>query len=429
MLSGVKTGKKKRKVRREEPAGKAPATSSSSSNNEIAAERLRRSLAESTSTALSGTCHRSSDHTDSGEVSSRALPHELLERSGRIQQQQNEGEGIADEASAVVVDMPAASSRAAKLVIGENNTEFAQKMSMDEELARNVVRLGKKRRYKMKSSVDSDEEEHRLLSMMVPQEPKKSNRHSDPAEKALHRDRSRELALNDRQEQAVAKCWWWLESPSFQTNRLLSLGNYVSLVMAPLNLSLKSGHHFFLVPIKFAESLASCENDVWDEVVRYQTSLRNMYEKEYNQGVLFCETVLPTKKFRQTRLEVLPVKKKAWQDAELYFNSSLTEKADEFGGTHTKILRTKGKGLRRTVPANFPYFYIEWDADSEGYAQIIESSDFQADYGVETVAAMCGLDPIRFQRKKKFSAEQEKECILDFLEKWKQYDWTAQLDG
>ena len=285
----------------------------------------------------------------------------------------------------------------------------------------------KKRNQKMKSNVDSDEEEHRLLSMAMPSEPKESKKQAAD-EKAKRRAISRELALNDKQDRIVSQCWWWMESSQFSKHRLLSLGNHVSLVMAPPNLSLTPGRHFYIVPLKHAESLAGCEEEVWDEITRFQTSLRNLFDEEYKQGVLFSETVLPTKNFWQTKMEVIPIKRKIWLDSELYFKSTLTEQADEFG-THNKLLSTKVKGLRRTVPKNFPYFFIEWDAPNQGYAQIIESSNFPPDFAADTIAGMAGLDPVRFQRKKKFTAEQEKAYVLEFLEKWKRYDWTDQLDA
>ena len=57
--------------------------------------------------------------------------------------------------------------------------------------------------------------------------------------------------------------------------------------------------------------------------------------------------------------------------------------AEEWG-THTKVLSTKNKGVRRTIPKDFPYFNVEWDGG--GFAQIIESGSFPKDFGVDTIA-------------------------------------------
>lgn len=149
-----------------------------------------------------------------------------------------------------------------------------------------------------------------------------------------------------------------------------------------------------------------------------------MYQREYGKKVLFSETVPPTKNFNQTKVECIPVENEIWQDAALYFRAALNAEADEFG-THTKLMSTKEKGLRRTVPKNFPYFYIEWDSPSQGYAQIIESRNFRADFAVDTIA---GMSELRLQRKRKVSADEERQAINSFIQKWQPYDWTVQLD-
>lgn len=105
----------------------------------------------------------------------------------------------------------------------------------------------------------------------------------------------------------------------------------------------------------------------------------------------------------------------------------MTEEAEEWG-THTKLLSTKGRGLRRSIPKNFPYFYVEWEPGC-GFAQIIESGAFPKDFGVDTIASMMQLDPIRFQRKKKQPPNVDRQAVLDFLSGWKDFDWTLDLDA
>eukprot|EP00558_Chaetoceros_sp_UNC1202_P011130 CAMPEP_0197253884 /NCGR_PEP_ID=MMETSP1429-20130617/66601_1 /TAXON_ID=49237 /ORGANISM="Chaetoceros sp., Strain UNC1202" /LENGTH=111 /DNA_ID=CAMNT_0042716703 /DNA_START=29 /DNA_END=364 /DNA_ORIENTATION=+ len=109
----------------------------------------------------------------------------------------------------------------------------------------------------------------------------------------------------------------------------------------------------------------------------------------------------------------------------------MTEQAEEWG-THTKVLSTRGKGLRRTIPKGFPYFNVEWD--DGGFAQIIENesnSNSFKDFGLDTIAGMMGLDPMKFNRRKKedTSFDSERAAVLDFVKTWKEFDWTLALDG
>ena len=438
MLSGIKKGRAKKKSTQKDAAtakslpSNSTLTSASSSfgSNLSVAEQLRRSFASG------GTAGDISNDVNNPKSTSGDLAHRALERTGRIQGAPTSSSAAAAAAAtttnSVVVGMTNTSSKAERMITGESGPSRATAgMSVDEEMARNVMRLGKKRKQKAKSGADSDEEEIRMHSMMMPSESKKvksAKKQEEADEKEQRRAISRDISLHDKQDRITSRCWWWLESSQFAKHRLISLGNYVSLVMAPLNLSLTAGRHLYIVPIKHSESLVACEDEVWDEITRFETSLRNLFEKEYNQGVLFSETVLPTNTFWQSKMEVIPIKRKLWRDSELYFKSTLTEQADEFG-THNKLLSTKEKGIRRTVPKGFPYFYIEWDAPNQGYAQIIESSSFPQDFAADTIAGMAGLDPLRFKKKQKFTPEQERQYILEFLEKWKKYDWTEKLDS
>ena len=102
----------------------------------------------------------------------------------------------------------------------------------------------------------------------------------------------------------------------------------------------------------------------------------------------------------------------------------MTEQAEEWG-THTKVLPISDRGLRRTVPKNFPYFSAEWNGG--GYAQIIESSNFSKDFGFDTIAGILGADPVRFNRRRK-ATDEDRGAVLDFCSTWKKFDWTFDLD-
>jgi len=309
--------------------------------------------------------------------------------------------------------------------------EKAQESSLADEEMRNVMRLSKRQRQAKKymNASDSDEEEANLARTAIPaaQDPVKS------AQRLQHR----QVAMHDKQEKIISKCWWWLESASFSRHRLLALGDHVSLVMAPFNLSLTPGHHFYIVPISHAESLTAVEDDrVWQEIQQFQSALRNLYQTQ-GQGLLFTETVLPSSSsFWQTKLEAIPVPLDQWHDSPLFFKSALAEQAQEWG-THQKLMYTTAtKGLRQTIPKKFSYFYLEYSNNGNGFAQIIESPSssssvrvFPKDFAVDTIAGMLKLDPIRFRRKERSNDAAEKHAIHEFLEKWKPFDWTLQLDG
>ncbi len=305
-------------------------------------------------------------------------------------------------------------------------------ISMDEQFARNVARLGS--RYKGSefqsaagASAGADEEDMggdggMAMAMFASNEDKLTLTHAA----RYHREKSRQVARLQKEEKITSRCWWWMESSSFQKHRLVSLGDYVSLVFVPRHCALVPSQ-CYLVPVQHAESFASCEEEVWEEVLRFRTALRNMFAKE-GKGVLFCETVLPTQGLWQARMDVIPVPKEVEDDSEMFFKAAMMDQAEEWG-THNKVLSTRGgKGLRHTVPKGFPYFNVEWSGG--GFAQIIENDakSFPKDFGVDTIAGMMELDPLRFNRKSK-AADYDRKDILNFLQRWKEFDWTLALDA
>jgi hypothetical protein len=286
--------------------------------------------------------------------------------------------------------------------------------------------------------VDSDEEEEWMMKATTMNDPQKER----DKHRKYERDQARLLSQHDRQSKIVSKCWWWIDSgtDTFQRHRLIALGDYVTLVMAPIKRSIIPGEHFYLVPIPHVESLASCDDHVWNEMLLFQKSLRGLFSKE-GKSVVYCETILPNQSFWQTKLECIAVPSSIASDAQLYFRSALMEVAEEWG-THQKIMKTtnspNGKDLRRTIPSRFSYIYLQYDDDvtGDGYVQMIESSDFPKDFAVDTVAGMMKMDPLRFKYNKKHADHhsnstntgEEKELVLNFLKKWNLVDWTTQLD-
>jgi hypothetical protein len=371
------------------------------------------------------------------ESSSSFSPLDALERRGRIAttaktHASSSSSSINDNPVVILNSHAAVASNKAEEDMTIHELAARERhdtgMTLDEQMTRNLVRVGKKRRRKIGKDDDSDEEIERMKKLL-PDQPQKPK----AVAKSQQRDAHRQVAQHHQQEKITSKCAWWLESSSFSKHRLLALGNHVSLVMAPPNASLQLGLHFYIVPIKHAESFVACGDDhgIRDEVKRFQTSLSNLFCRE-KKGIVMCETVLPNQGFWQTKLQVIPVPFEVLADAPIYFKSSMVEQTEEWG-THNKILSTTSiKPLTSVIPKNFPYFHVEWGtvatSPNTGYAQIIESTDFSADFGLDTLAGMMELDPIRFQRKRKVSFEQERQGIADFLAKWKAFDWTLGLD-
>jgi len=317
--------------------------------------------------------------------------------------------------------------------------EHQSTTTMDETYARSIARLGS--RYKGSDtnqrniaghSAGADEEDTAGdggVDMTLYANREERGVFTEAAR--FEREKSRQMARVGREMAITDRCWWWMESGAFRRHRLLSLGDHVSLVLSPSHLSVVKWQ-CMLVPVKHNESYATSEDEIWEERIRFQTALRSMFRKE-GMGVLFCETVLPSKGLWQARMEVIPIPLSVEQDAAIYFKSALTEQAEEWG-THNKLLPTsKAKGLRQTIPTKrgFHYFHVEWGVGDNGgdggFVQMIETESFPKDFALDTIAGMMDLDPVRMKRKRKASDE-DRSMVLDFVARWKKFDWTLTLD-
>ena len=304
-----------------------------------------------------------------------------------------------------------------------------REMDMDEAYARNISRLGKHYKRHVEghfgSAQNGADEDDQQIDMSLFQADRVASQSNDPKNRserrAIQRAEHREANIERRAESVTRRCWWWMQSSSFQKFITIALGDHVSLVLVPNHESIIEGH-CFLVPIKYAQSFRECDSEVWEEVKYFCNSLRAMFANE-GKGVLFCETVLDTKSFWQARIDVIPVQKNVEDDAPMFFKSALSSEIEEFG-THTKIIKTKDKGLRGCIPKNFPYFNVEWSTG--GFAIIIESKSFPKNFGVDTIASMMELDPLKFNRKRK-DTEVDRRAVLRFCDKWKDFDWTLKL--
>ena len=101
---------------------------------------------------------------------------------------------------------------------------------------------------------------------------------------------------------------------------------------------------------------------------------------ESQQKMIFMEHSMEFHKKRHAFIEAIPVSEAVSSDAEIYFHKAINESEGEWS-QNKKLVDTRGKGLRRSVPKQLPYFYVDFGLDS-GFAHVIEDENqFPRDFG------------------------------------------------
>ena len=127
--------------------------------------------------------------------------------------------------------------------------------------------------------------------------------------------------------------------------------------------------------------------------------------------------------FAETRLTLSPYAKAA----PAYFKKAIDESESEWA-THAGkrcLCTAPPKGLRQTIPTNFPYFHCEFGMKG-GFAHVIDDTRaWRNDFGRDVLCGLLHLPPNA--QKRALPPRVLKKEMEKFLDGWDVVDWTKQL--
>ncbi|KAF2290348.1 hypothetical protein GH714_011799 [Hevea brasiliensis] len=109
---------------------------------------------------------------------------------------------------------------------------------------------------------------------------------------------------------------------------------------------------------------------------------------------------------------------------------AIDEAEDEWSQHNAKkLIDTSVKGLRGSIPKDFPYFHVEFGLN-KGFVHVIDDeTQFKSSLGLNVIRGMLRLpEEDMFRRRRHESVESQKQAVANFARDWEPFDWTKQLD-
>ncbi|KAG6727093.1 hypothetical protein I3842_02G113900 [Carya illinoinensis] len=171
------------------------------------------------------------------------------------------------------------------------------------------------------------------------------------------------------------------------------------------------------------------EDNVWEEIRNFKKCLFMMFAKQ-EKDVLFLETVMG---FAQQRchclIECIPLPREIAKQAPLCFKKAIDEAEDEWSQQNAKkFIDTSQKGLRGSIPKNFPYFHVEFGLYKLFVHVIDDEKQFKSSLGLNVIKGMLQLPEEDMHRRRRYeSIEVQREAVKIFVQDWGPFDCTKQL--
>eukprot|EP01120_Amphizonella_sp_Union-15-10_P009066 TRINITY_DN3363_c0_g1_i1.p1 TRINITY_DN3363_c0_g1~~TRINITY_DN3363_c0_g1_i1.p1 ORF type:complete len:261 (-),score=32.53 TRINITY_DN3363_c0_g1_i1:46-828(-) len=238
-------------------------------------------------------------------------------------------------------------------------------------------------------------------------------------------ERSGAIAETRKYDKKLSNCFYCWNNKRVPKHLILSIGDFTYLTLA--HKGALTSLHCKIVTIDHHVACTMVDDHVWNEIKLFMVSITRMFESKGKKPI-FIETVRNVKWQNHLVVEVIPVDFDAFDEAPLYFKKALLE-SDSNWAHHQKLIDTTVRGIRRSIPPHFSYFYVQFGVET-GYAHQIEDSvKWSKNFGEEVIGGILGLDPDLWISPRFLPYNQEVELVKEFLESWKKYDWTTELDG
>ncbi|KAL3649076.1 hypothetical protein CASFOL_005479 [Castilleja foliolosa] len=223
------------------------------------------------------------------------------------------------------------------------------------------------------------------------------------------------------------RCQFCFENPGRPKHLVIAIANFTYLAL-PHHQPVVPGHCDILT-LQHESSTRTVEDNVWDEIRNFKKCLIMMFAKQEKE-VVFFETVMGlAQQRRHCMIECVPLPRDVAKQAPVYFKKAIDEAEDEWSQHNAKkLIDTSEKGLRGSIPKNFPYFHVEFGLN-KGFVHVIDDEkEFKSSFGLNIIRGILRLPAEDMHRRRRHeSFETQKQAVASLARDWEPFDWTKQL--
>ncbi|KAK9823428.1 hypothetical protein WJX72_002672 [[Myrmecia] bisecta] len=290
---------------------------------------------------------------------------------------------------------------------------------IDANLADNIARSA---RYKGKElDVDDEYDVDGGLEMY------ESRKRKGTKEQQAQRSKRAQVSDYMRTSSILDNCARCFASARRPRHLTISIGQ-TAYLMLPERGRLVPGH-CCIVPSEHVASSRLVDEHVWTEMRNFKKCLLQMFMAQ-GKEVIFLETAMQLGDARNHAVvECIPVPPAVAAKAPLFFKKGIDDAESEWSQHHAKrLIDTRAKGLRGSIPPNFPYFHVEFGLTA-GYVHVIDDeTKFKRDFGRSIMVGLLRLpDEDMHRQAKQESPALQQQRVVEFAKQWDPYDWTKQL--
>ncbi|XP_009616950.1 uncharacterized protein [Nicotiana tomentosiformis] len=223
------------------------------------------------------------------------------------------------------------------------------------------------------------------------------------------------------------RCQFCFENPTRPKHLVVTIANFTYLSL-PMWQPIVPGHCCILT-IQHESATRSLDDNVWEEIRNFKKCLVMMFAKQ-EKDLVFLETVMGlAQQRRHCLVECIPLTRQVAKQAPLFFKKAIDEAEDEWSQHNAKkLIDTSAKGLRASIPKDFPYFHVEFGLN-KGFVHVIDDEkQFSSSFGINVIRGMLKPPKDMHQRRQHESMETQIQAVASFSRVWEPFDWTKQLD-